>query len=73
MNALPFLKKVIAALFHLCHEPPKVGTLDTDAGHYLGIVARPQQVDFRLPCSGDVNVSRFMICGVDDKPEAVAR
>jgi hypothetical protein len=71
MNALPFLKKVIAAFLHLGHESPEVGTLDADAGHDLGIVVRPQQVDFRLPCSSDVNMRRFVIGGVDDEPEAV--
>jgi len=30
MNALPFLKKVVASLSHLDQESPKVGTLDTD-------------------------------------------
>jgi len=56
-------------LFHLGHKSPKIGTLDTDAGHDLWIAVRPKQVDFRLPCSGDVNMSRFMIGGVDDEPE----
>jgi hypothetical protein len=71
MNALPFLKKVVAALLHLGHESPEVRTLYADAGHDLGIIVRPQQVDFRLPCSGVVNMRLFVIGGVDDEPEAV--
>jgi len=50
---------------------PKVGTLDADAGHDLRITVRPQQIDFRLPGSGDVNMRRFVIGGIDDEPEAM--
>jgi hypothetical protein len=72
MNALPFLKKVIAVLDHLGDEAPKVGTLDPGAGHDFRITVRPPKVDFRLPCPRDVNMGRFMIGGVDDEPEAVS-
>jgi hypothetical protein len=71
MNALPFLKQVIAALDHFGDEPPKVGTLDADAEHDFRIAVGPQQIDFRLPRSSDVNMSRLMIECVDDEPEAV--
>jgi len=71
MDALPFIEKVAAALPYLGHEPAKVGTLDADTGYDLGIAVTPQQVDFRLACSCDVNVCRFVIGGVDDEPEAI--
>jgi hypothetical protein len=71
MNALPFLKKVVATLSNFGNEPPKVGTLDADAGNDLWIAASAQQVDFRLPWPGDVNMHRFVIGRVNDKPEAV--
>jgi len=71
MDALPFLKKVVAMRSHLGNEPPKIGALDADARHDLGIAVRPQQVDFRLPGSGDMNMRRFVICRIDDEPETV--
>ena len=40
--------RTIAALDHLGYKPPKVGALDADAGHDLGIAVMPSRVIFSL-------------------------
>jgi hypothetical protein len=42
MNALPLLNKVMATFDHLGEQPPKVGTLDADAGDDFRIAVSPQ-------------------------------
>lgn len=56
---------------HLVHQPAHVGALDADALDGLRLAARAEQIDFRLPWAGNVNMGRFVIESVDHKSEAV--
>jgi hypothetical protein len=72
MDTLPFLQKIVAARDCLSNEAPHVRPLDADAGHHFGRAIGSKQVDFRLSRSGDVDMRRFVIDGVDNEPEAVS-
>jgi hypothetical protein len=72
MDALPFLQEFLTALDRHGYQPSHIGPLDTDARHDLGRAIRPKKVDFRLSCSGDVDMGRFVVERVDDEPEAMS-
>jgi hypothetical protein len=71
MDALPFPQKVVTALDDLCGQTSHVCPLDADTEHDLGRIAPPEQVDLRVARAGDVDMSRFVIDRIDDKPKAM--
>jgi hypothetical protein len=71
MDVLPLLKKLVASRCHFRHQAPHIGLLDSDHRDQFGIAARAGKIDLCLSWTGDMDVSRFMILGVNDEPEPV--
>lgn len=58
-------------LYHLIHQPTHVGAFDADALDRFRFAVRTEQIDFRLPRAGNVDVGGFMIERVDHEPKTV--
>ena len=58
-------------LGHDRHQPPHVGSLDTNHRDKFLLVFSAGQIDLRLPRAGNVNMRWFMIRRVNHEPEAV--
>jgi hypothetical protein len=69
MDALPFLQELATPIGHLRHQPPHVRLLDPDDENQLGPAIRPIKVDLRLTRSGDMDMRRVVIGGVDHEAE----
>jgi hypothetical protein len=57
---------------HLGEQAPHVRPFDANTEYDFGRPVGAKQVDFRLSRPGDMDVRRFVILRVDDKPKTVS-
>jgi hypothetical protein len=71
MNPLPLFQEPITTLDNLRDQTAHVRPADSNAPHHLRLAAAPNQIDFRLSRSDDMNMRRFVIECVNHKPKAL--
>jgi hypothetical protein len=72
MYFLPLRDEMRLMFGHLRHQASHVRSFDTDAENRLGHTVWASDIDLRLPRARDVNMSRFMIEGVDHESESMS-
>jgi hypothetical protein len=70
MDTLPFIQKPGLFDRDFVEDPSEVGTVDTDAVDQFRLSILAEQIDFRLPGAGDVDMSRLVILCVDNEAKA---
>jgi hypothetical protein len=71
MDTLPFPQEFVTMGDHFGEKAPHVCPFDSNAEHKFRHSVTAQQVNFRLPRPGHMNMGRFMIEAVDHKSKAM--